>query len=296
MVYDENAVDVGDFEKIKAHIAGIAGSISVHIVKDQEPGEVLVNELAQRPTMVFSPMQLRKFYVKRGVVYAGRPMQKSEQLMRLEQAGVAVPAWTSFDRGKRFDPDFWGEYVVVKPEIGSRAKGVTIRKTEWLNNQSQHLDNFRREGQNFVIQKLVRSKLFSHIRVQTLFDEVLYALQYRLKEEIDYDSEQGLQKFEGYFISRTNKREYCYLGNIFELTKTVYRAFDGVPLLGLDVLLDESGCPFFIEANPGGNTWHYSSSIVGKGYRAQGLYLEQQFGAFERAGDVLAKRAQQDAV
>jgi hypothetical protein len=67
-------------------------------------------------------------------------------------------------------------------------------------------------------------------------------------------------------------------------------------MLALDVLLDEAGHPYFIEANPGGNTWHFSSAMIGQKLRARGVFLEQQFGAFERAGDVLAKRALEEAV
>ncbi len=296
LVYAPKAVDVEDFKKIRQRVEAIAGNIRVYIQKDQIPGTALLEELAQYPTLVFSPMQMHAFYVNRGRIYAGRPMQKSEQLLRLELAGVPVPPWTSLDRAKRFDPDWWGEYVVVKPEISSAGRGVAIHKTSMLNDRSSRLQSFSRQGNNFVVQKLVRSKHSSKIRVQTLFDEVLYAGQFRFKKEVRFDTDADIQNYQKQFVSTTNKRELCYAEDVFALARQCFPAFDGVALLALDVMVDESGTTFFIEANPGGNTWHYSSTFAGQRLRSEGVYLEEQFSAFDRAGDLLAKRAQSEAV
>ncbi len=296
LVYRPHAVGVEDFNQIGRRVREIADNVNVYIQKDEFPGDALLEELARHRTLVFSPLQLSSFYVQRGCIYSGRPMQKSEQLLRLELADVPVPPWTSMNRGKRFDPEYWGEHVVIKPEIGSAGRGVGVCKTSWLNEKSYSFKPFVRNGNNFIVQKIVRNTKISKLRVHVLFDEVLCSFRFRYPETINLDTEEDLELFQRYFIPANNIPEFYCSEEITEHARRCYRAFDGVALLGLDVVLDEAGKHYFIEANPGGNTWHYSSEYMGDRLTSQGIFLEQQFGAFDRAGDVLASRALQEAI
>jgi glutathione synthase/RimK-type ligase-like ATP-grasp enzyme len=241
-------------------------------------------------------MQLEAFIVARGRVYAGRPMQKSEQLLRLQLAGVPVPEWTALDRGKRFDPAFWGDYVVVKPEISSGARGVTIVDTRLLNDAGAKVEQYKRERASFIAQKLVFNPVYGKIRIQMLFDEVLFARRFCFPKDAGLRTPHDLVNNQHLFLTENTSAEHYDSAEVFGLAKRCYESFDGVALLALDVLLDESGRPFFIETNPGGNTWHFSSEIVGRALRARGVFLERQFGAFERAGEVLARRALEEAI
>jgi hypothetical protein len=296
LVYRPKAVGVEDFEQIGRRVRTIANNVNVYIQKDELPDKALLDELSRHRTLVFSPLQLSAFYLRRGCVYAGRPMQKSEQLLRLGLAGVPVPPWTSPDRGKRFDPEFWGEHVIVKPEIGSAGRGVSVHETSELNEQSHSFKPFARNGINFIVQKIIRNTSIGKMRVQLLFDEVLCCYRYRYPETLDLDTEENLKLFQKHFITFSNIPEFFCPEEIFEQARRCYRAFDGVALLALDVVLDEAGKHYFIEANPGGNTWHYSSEYMGSRLTDEGIVLEQQFGAFDRAGDVLARRALQEAI
>ena len=296
LVYRPNAVGVDDFNQIGRRIREVADNINVYVQKDEVPGGALLDELAQHPTLVFSPLAMHSFHVRRGRVYCGRPMQKSEQLLRLELAGVPVPQWTSLHRGKRFDPAVWGEHVIVKPEIGSAGRGVSVHETRWLNEHSATFKPFARNGHNFIVQKIVRNPEISKMRVQVLFDEVLCSYRYRYPDSVDPGTEENLELFQKHFITFNNIPEFYCSDTISEQTRRCYLAFDGVALLALDLVLDDSGDHYFIEANPGGNTWHYSSEYMGDKLTRHGVFLEQQFGAFERAGDVLARRAQEEAL
>ena len=296
LVYLPDAVDVEDFKKIAQRVREVADNVYVYIHADRTPDAALIERLAQHRTLVFSPMQLQAFLVKRGRVYAGRPMRKSEQLLRLQLAGVPVPAWTTLDRGKRFDPAVWGEYVVVKPEISSGARGVRIVDTRSLNEAGINIKQYKRDLNGFIVQKLVFNSAYGKIRIQMLFDEVLFARRFCFPEDAGLSSPNDLMDNQHLFRTENTKAENYDSAEVFELAKRCCTAFDGVGLLAHDVLLDESGQPFFIETNPGGNTWHFSSAIVGRGLRARGVYLEQQFGAFERAGEVLATRALEEAI
>jgi len=290
MVYAKNALDVEDFEKIARRIKKIANHIQVYIHLDEQPGPEYLSELEQRKTFVFSPMQLTAFSVNRGRVCAGRPMQKSEQLLRLQLAGVPVPKWTSLDRGKRFNPEDWGEYVVIKPEIGSRARGVKILDTKSLNINSSKIMSFRRQSGNFVVQEIIYNRIFSHVRILMLFSEVLFARQCNFLEDVRFDTEADMRNYERLFMTDNTETSNYESEEVFALARRCVACFDQVPMLGLDVMLDEAGKPYFLEANPGGNTWHFSSAIRGQRLRKKGIFLETQFDAFNLAGDILAQK------
>jgi len=296
LVYLPDAVDVEDYKKIAQRVRAVADNITVYIHADRTPAPALIERLAKDRTFVFSPMQLEAFVVNRGRVYAGRPMQKSEQLLRLQLAGVPVPAWAALDRGKRFDPSVWGDYVVVKPEISSGARGVTIVSTRSLNDAGVKVEQYKRGRNSFIVQKLVFNPVYGKIRIQTLFDEVLFARRFCFPKDAGLRTPNDLMNNQHLFRTENTTAENYDSSDVFALAKRCCSTFDDAALLALDVLLDESGRPFFIETNPGGNTWHFSSAIVGRGLRARGVYLEEQFGAFERAGDVLARRALEEAI
>lgn len=296
LLYQPGVLDVEDYRKIALRVRAVAENIAVFIHADRTPDATLIERLAKHRTFVFSPTQLQDFIVKRGRVYAGRPMQKSEQMLRLQLAGVPVPTWAALDRGKRFDPAIWGEYVIVKPEIGSKANGVKIVNTRSLNDAGTLIEQYKRERNSFIVQKLVFHPVYSKIRIQMLFDEVLFARRFRFPEEAHLHTVADLLNNQRLFLTENTVAEHYDAADVFALAKRCYRTFDDVALLALDVLLDEEGNPFFIETNPGGNTWHFSSASVGQRLRARGVFLEQQFGAFERAGEVLAKRALDEAI
>jgi hypothetical protein len=296
LLYQPGILDVEDYKKIALRVRAVADNVAVFIHVDRMPDSTLIDRLAKHRTLVFCPTQLQDFMVKRGRVYAGRPMQKSEQMLRLQLAGVPVPMWSALDRGKRFDPAVWGERVIVKPEIGSKANGVTIVATRSLNDAGTNVEQYKRERNSFIVQKLVFHPVYSKIRIQMLFDEVLFARSFRFPEDVRMNTPTDLQNNQRLFLTENTVAEHYDSPEVFALAKRCFRTFDDVALLAIDVLLDEAGNPFFIETNPGGNTWHFSSASVGRHLRARGVFLEQQFGAFERAGEVLARRANEEAI
>ena len=296
MVYRDLSLDIEDFEKIARRVRQVAGHIRVFLQRDEMPSPALLDELAVHRTFVFSPIQLGAFHVRRGCVFAGRPMQKSEQLLRLQLAGVPVPMWTSLDRGKRFDPDVWGDYVVLKPEIGSRARGVRIIKTETLNDRTSAIASYRRDGDNFIVQQMIRNESLGKLRIHTLFDRILYSRLYRFSEPAKFETEADIHQYEKLFQTDSNISEYYESEEIFAVARRCGNCFDGVPMLGLDILMDEAGKPWFLEANPGGNTWHFSSTLRGRILREKGVFLETQFDAFNLCGELLALKSNELAV
>lgn len=296
LVYTPNVLDVADLEVIAARVTELEPSTRVYIQTDEAPSPELIRELASRPTLLFSPCQLKQFYLQRGRIYSGRPMQKSEQLLRLELAGARVPMWTSLDRAKHYDPAVWGEHVIVKPEISSRSRGVVIQRTSDLNEKNMQVRQFAREKPNFVVQKMVCNPTYSKARVQVFFDEILYARRFCYNETVKFETDADLKHFQSLFETENTTAENFESDEIFDQARAMIDFHDGVPMLGLDVLFDEDGTGYFIESNPGGNTWHFSSRIVGQRLREIGIRLEAQFDAFNLAAEVLSRRAIAEAV
>ena len=122
------------------------------------------------------------------------------------------------------------------------------------------------------------------------------ARQFHFPEVQSLDTIEGLRAYQDLFRTVGSKADWYESPEVFDLARRCFAAFDGAPLLGLDVLFDEDEKPYFIEANPGGNTWHFSSNMTGRELRARGTFLEEQFDGFVLAGRTLARRALAEAL
>jgi hypothetical protein len=100
--------------------------------------------------------------------------------------------------------------------------------------------------------------------------------------------------------------------DVMHLARKVHSAFPDVPLLGMDILVEErTGRLFVLECNAGGNTWHFSSSVAREWREVHGSQVDHprhltpeergrfllidQFGAFDVAAFALAKAVREAA-
>ena len=89
--------------------------------------------------------------------------------------------------------------------------------------------------------------------------------------------------------------------DVIAIGRAAHAAIPEVPLKGSDVLREEStGKLYVIEMNCGGNTWHFSSTILAGLRRKLGPDYERkrrtQFDAFRTAARVLVERTNAEAV
>lgn len=81
-----------DFELVADHVRALADDVSVNVLDDclvewsQLPPE------GEMPTLTVSPGPLWHFRPPRGTVCEGESLPKAEEYVRLERAGVPVPA------------------------------------------------------------------------------------------------------------------------------------------------------------------------------------------------------------
>ena len=95
-------------------------------------------------------------------------------------------------------------------------------------------------------------------------------------------------------------RRLVYKADVVALAAAAHRAIPEAPMKGCDIIRDATtGRLYVLELNPGGNTWHFSSSFLaetrarfGPGYDRQRL---SQIDAFGTAAQVLAERTQAEA-
>src|SRR3954468_8168784 len=91
LVHEPDIQDFSDLEAIGGEVRALAPDIEVFIASNQIRSSTTRKQAARRPTLIFSPTELRQFQPQRGKIYAGLLLTKDVQLNRLAQSGVRVP-------------------------------------------------------------------------------------------------------------------------------------------------------------------------------------------------------------
>jgi hypothetical protein len=83
---------------------------------------------------------------------------------------------------------------------------------------------------------------------------------------------------------------------VHQIAAKAYSAIPSVPLQALDILIGTDGVWYALEINPGGNTWHFSSTFAAAYERElSGRKLKDQFGAFTVAAKALIDKTRAEA-
>jgi len=307
-----------DFNEIASHICAIDPATAV-FVSDQRTARMMSDLDWLRPTLTVAFLAKFKAEIRRGPVLRNRQMHKPAQHRIFAEAGLPYPASVPFVPGTRLDPIMFGEFVVLKPidpSYASYGRGVQLfrrRKLETMTLADFPPDHrIHRDRRGFIVQRFIDiGRQIPINRVLTLFGVPLYCWVAREKVALppitgtDAEIEQMRISNAGSFRERILHAD----ADVLQLGCRVGEAFPDVPLLGMDILREEkTGKLFVLETNPGGNTWHFSSketagvrrqlggaSLVGekKGELVGRQMLIDQFGALERAAEVLARKARE---
>jgi hypothetical protein len=310
---------VRDFEEIARKIFATDPAISVFCI-DLATSRVMPDDAWKRPTLTVALQSKFKADIKRGPVLMNHPILKPRQHRVLAEAGLPTPPTMRFFPGMKLDPIMFGEYVVIKPinpKLASYGRGIQLfrrRKLETMaieNFPSDHLIHRDRDG--YIVQRFIDTGPFLGVyRVLTLFGVPLYC--FLAKDKVPQPalggSDEEIERVR--VTSNTGNfrvRFTCSDADVLALGVRVGKAFPDIPLLGTDIIREErTGKLFVLECNPGGNTWHFSSrlttavrqqmgggSLVGakKADLIGRQILIDQFGAFDRAAEVLIEKTKQ---
>ena len=258
-----------------------------------------------------------KLPIKRGRILQNQQIGKLAQQDILRQHGIPTPPALPFTFGMMLDPLVFGDLVVLKPmDLKLTSQGLAFlfsrRRLSSLAQEDFPRDHpVGRNPNSFMVQKYIHTGAKPYaIRVATFLAKTIYCYTSGAAEELVHPGAEGDLPEADASISPViseRQRQLVFDEDAIQLAEATHRAFGSVPLLGIDLLRDHStGQLYVIEANPGGNTWHFTSKIgeptrrslapKGRGGDAslQGrLALLEQFGAFDIAARVLVDKTRE---
>ncbi|WP_395660301.1 hypothetical protein [Aestuariivirga sp.] len=268
------------------------------------------------PTLTVVLQKTFHLQVMRGPVLRNGAIGKFRQQALFRRHGISTPPALPFSFGMPLDPAIFGDFVLLKPgDLNKTSKGVGIflfrrQRLSLLRDLDLPATHpLRLHPQDYIAQRFVDTGPFPcHYRVQMLFDQPLYCWRQTLNEQRppldapDHIIESAVVASQG------GERRFalCADDDVLKLAVDVHRALPDVPSLGVDIVRDQvTGRLHVLECNAGGNTWHFSSEMGATCRAKLGGYLAcpeaeadargrlaliGQFGAFDRAAEVLAKK------
>lgn len=297
LVHQHGKQDREDYREIAARITARAADIALYIVDTKDAGWADPAFDCEAPTLTVSPMPIKRFAPPRGAVCQGFEWPKGEQYLRLAQLGIPVPDWVRVGPDTTLDPEVWGPYVVVKPELGRKGAEITIKRTGRVRYRppESYPENHPVRKAPLIAQRFVYTGAWPvNYRVVTLFGAGLLA--WRCEADHAYTPLRSRWDFraKGGITVVSNKKDSRYQlasdADVIALAERAHRAFPEQPLLGTDIVRDaDNGELFVIECNPRGDAWLISSDMGRMIEQANGLDFAGQFGALELAAGVLIR-------
>lgn len=300
------AQDRRDFEEIAARIAEAAPEIRVRVVRVTGGTDEIPETFWRDPSFSVSMLLPRHFRPERGPFYHGFPVPKLVQARKFAEAGIAVPATLRYRPGAELDPSSWGEHVILKtavPLATSQGDAVFLLPTRRVPALAPKLFPAGHRGREvLIVQRFIDTgDCPESYRVLTLFGEPLLAMVYRSKNARPPLDAPEDELIGGPFASNVDPHFSCMLmeGNddVLDFARRAAAAMPRIPLQGLDIIRDRhSGKLYVLEANPGGNTWHFSSKLAEEGRKE--ISREERIGQMDAwgiAARVLAERVRAEA-
>lgn len=293
---------MADYVEIVNRITDRAPDIKTLIVDTKQLDWPDAGDVAKAPTLCMSPMPIKKFVSPRGPVFEGYEYPKGLQYERMRAIGVRVPDWAEIGPDTKLDPDTWGPYVVVKPELGRKGAEIRIKRTDRISYRPK--DSYGQDHPGSKAPMLAQKFVYTgrwpvNYRVVTLFGKTLMC--WRCEVDHSYAPLDARYEFSGGGITIvSNKRTSTYTlskdAEIIALAERAHEAFPDQPLLGSDIIRDaETGELFILETSPRGDTWYMSSDTGDEIQEANNINFMDQFGALEIAVDILIEKTRNAA-
>ncbi len=295
-----------DFEEIASIITASAPDIEVFVVNNETTAFTQCKKAAKKPTLIVSLAALWRPVPRRGKIYQGSFVSKTDQKSRLSAVGIPVPKGIVLEPNLELDPDEWGEFVIVKPLDAMKAHsglGVNLVRTVKLHYRppkdypEEHPGH---HGPMLAEQFIDTGEWPTYYRVFTLFGEPLHAIEHRtlnrrppLDSADDEIAKAAINVSQGFialkFVDDTD---------LLELARNIYPAMAEVPFHACDIVRDiHTKKLYVIELNPGQNAMRISSEHWKEKRKLLGGRdaMIKQFGAWEKAAKVLIERTRAEA-
>jgi hypothetical protein len=308
LVVSQDRCDPADFMDIAQRIRKIAPDIDVKVLHPNFltslPGATWKN-----PTLLVSLARGRDITLPRGAILMSHQLSKLQQVEMFRLGGILTPMTASYEFGMHFDPQTWGEFVLMKPmllRMTSHGAGIQVFRTSRLSGMTAHdfpPSHLVNETPMLVQQFVDTGPLPQKYRALTLCGDVLYIARdtnVGLRPDLsasDNEIEAGKFHNDG---SGEVKIDFGNYPEIHAFAQKMAAAFPAAPLLGCDIIKDvHSGELYALEVNAGGNVWHFSSRMLAK-RRAKFPEDEKarhsQYGAFDVAAKALIRATRRMAM
>jgi hypothetical protein len=296
-----------DFLEIVSRIQRIAPDIST-ILRSYQNADLLPDAVWSQPTLIVSFHTHYRLVPKRGRIYCAFGIEKQVQAELFEKTGVPTPKTALFSFGKRLDEASWGELIVLKPvHVNSSGVGVHLVRTARLHKLERR--DFPAvhpiHSDRYIVQSFIDTgECPYHYRALTMFGETLSLrknIRVARRPPLTADDEtlfKAVIASNAVAVPWETSRELISDPEIMAFAKRMHQALPGIPVLGCDILRDvHSGKLYALEANPGGNSWIFSSPA---GQAARAIFGKQgmidQFGAWDIAARALVKKTREEAL
>lgn len=304
-----------DFQEISEKVVEIDPRITVYFCssgyKRQIPAAAWANPaLTVAITSKFLPA------IRRGPILRNFPIPKLVQASRVREAGLNTPPIQAFKFGMKLDPLLFGNLVILKPmtltskglgvHLFRRARAERLKPGDFPPDHPIHSD-----PDGYLVQRFIDTGPHpSWNRVITFFGQPIYAVfGALLAERPPLDAPDEVLESATIAIQGAERQRIWQVeDDVIDFAKRIGATFGEIPLLAIDMLREAStGRLYFLEGNPGGNVWHFSSDQPGginlrlqwgeaaKVGRARALELGRermiaQFGAFDVCARVLVEK------
>jgi hypothetical protein len=283
-----------DFAKVAMYVREIDRRICPFVQIDR-PSRLRRWLLSGRPTLAFSPPPLTHFHPRRGRVFQGIPLAKSEEYAALAAAGVDVPCYKLITEHDQPDCTELGPYVVVKPDRGGRGAKIRIMRSSRVRWEPQDT-RIAGHSDSLLAQEFIYTGPWPlSYRVTTLFGQVLWSLKVEASHErAPLPGPDAFRKNPGQNVVSNSKGCVMSLNfdeQVIRFAEEAHRAVPHIPLLGVDVIRRlPDGKLFVVELNASGWVWHFSSPLGLRAQRKFGFSLESQFDGLRKAARILAQK------
>lgn len=292
--------DWRDFYEIAQLVIQEDPGISVHIVSPGDTADAIPVHAQDRPTLTLALRDSGSFKPKRGPMLVNRRIDKLDQYRRFLATGLPTPRTEIFQFGKLYSEAAWSTYLFLKPATTrhSSSGGGKIARTSTAH--LLKLTDFAEDGRKpppMIVQPFIDTGAKpSKYRVLVLAGSALYA-QYTevIAERPDLSSLSDSELLELVLDTGGADRVYRHehYPDVVALAERTARAFNKLPLLGIDIVESRPDRGLYVlEINGGGNVWHFSSNHwekARKKYPHAVDEMKSQFGAWSRAAAALAR-------
>lgn len=222
------------------------------------------------PTLVIYLVNPPNYGFSKAKKLAVKSIGKLEEYEHFKKYNIPCLPVEQFKSGLTLDHEIYGDWVVLKPEnITSTGKDINMVPTKMipLLTKNDFPENHLVHYDSYLVQKFVKCGVNpTHYRVLVFLDEVLYSR--RSSSNLPYIDPHSDIKDHLRTTVASNHHGYRTVEpykdlevNAFALV--VAKSFPDCPLLGIDIIRDDStGKLYVLETNLGGNTWHFSSEIA----------------------------------